>query len=265
MKYLIIRNDDVGFFTNMKVLQLLSEELFLFPQTYGIIPYSSFGGKNFFVCENNDLINYIDNNKMYKALHGIIHDCEYKDYEFVNLKNKTNIIRKLNDIKMNPFFDTNVFIPPHNYMTREWYEILKRYEFNIFSGTKREFFVNASGDLKFKKVLRFKCGVIHKKDYIEIPQGIMIKRKKYYSINNYFNKLQYMVHQYYQSIDILVITIHWWDFIEKGTIDYRYLTAFKNFLNSLYEKGVRGISFEDASKIFSKADLPCELFDIGEK
>lgn len=261
MKYLILRNDDIDYFSNVRFLKILIEKIKPFKQTFGIIPYTIMGNKEYCICDNLELINLLQESN-YNALHGIFHEYPLGCFEFFNVEPKDPIIEKLKVIKENDFFNINTFIPPHNYISDEWVDLLKKYGFQIFSGTKRVFYKNEEQKIFFKTKDKFECGVIKKEKYYSIPQGIMIKRKNYYKIYDYFCKLLKTIDIYYRFVDVLVLTIHWWDFFNKGFVDMEYYKAFIDFMHELNRREISGVSFNEASNFETSANLPSNIFDL---
>lgn len=265
MKYLIIRNDDIGYFSNVKFLSWQQEELNCFPQTYGIIPFTVWENRSFIASENYELVEFFNTHRIYKAIHGIRHDDILGKYEFLGLHNKEYIVDGLEAIKNNSFFSTQVFIPPHNYMSDDWNDLLKKYGFKIFSKTKRTILSYYNDKVEFDENSSVPCGVIKKNGYYLIPQSFMIRKKTYYKYEYYFLHLLNLIEEYYKKIDLLVITIHWWDFMEKGVLDKEFFGAFKSFTKTLYKNGVKGVSFESAAKIPTQSFISNDFFYIERK
>lgn len=124
------------------------------------------GNKEYCICDNLELINLLQESN-YNALHGIFHEYPLGCFEFFNVEPKDPIIEKLKVIKENDFFNINTFIPPHNYISDEWVDLLKKYGFQIFSGTKRVFYKNEEQKIFFKTKDKFECGVIKRKSIIQ--------------------------------------------------------------------------------------------------
>jgi hypothetical protein len=262
VKRLVIRNDDIGFLTNVAFLEVFLEELNFCNQTLSIIPFTMIGERKRCVTENIPLLEKIRDSKLELAIHGVFHEskCDNGSYEFDSVENLAFLAEQLKDICSNSMITSSIFIPPHNALHKKWYPILFNIGFNIFSGTKRDIREYREKEISLQCPDLAITGVIKTSDYFLVPQSVMIKRGLFYEKPRYFSTLLEKSIEYVENVDVLVLTIHWWDFLSKGRVDLNYLYAFKNFLLDLVSHGLVPGTFKDSTQSQVHAIMPCDYF-----
>lgn len=261
VKYLIIRNDDIDYFANVIFINQLIKDIYPFKQTFGVIPFTRINGIEYSITENN-LLKKLLVDSDYIALHGILHNYSPKKYEFADLTHIDFLKEKLDHIFKEKAIKTNIFIPPHNYILEEYRMMLVEYGFNIFSETKRKICIQEDSQISCLDEEDFLCGVIKENFYYRVPQSIMIKREDFYKTENYFYKLKNLITNYYKCCNIFVLTLHWWDFFNKGAVDYQYYDEFIKFIQDLNCLNIKSCSFNQIINLSDAIYISKNIFDI---
>ena len=232
---LIIRNDDINHTTtidNIKKMMSLSDN---YIQTLSIIPFYNNCNKTSAIWNETNILEYIEQNKIPYALHGIIHENVNGQYEFVHYgeEYKKYIRHMLTKIEKSSF-KSNVFVPPHNYLDFRWESVLKEFGYNIISSTKRQF-----DSVENSKECR--CGTIKRNGLYYIPQTVMIRKKDFDHFDNYFDALEMIIEENESKLRDIVITIHGYEILN----DKKFFGEMKRFLKKMERKGVENANFKD--------------------
>lgn len=253
MKYLCIRIDDISLFNNSIQKQICDEILKYVIPTLGVVLFKN--------TQYNHIMYNFDPKVLQEyrgfclGLHGITHENVCSDFEFAHWSIKRENLFLPWLLEGHEILGTNVFIPPHNCLDSRWVQALKKSGFLIVSSTKREL---VDSNCEF---LECPTGVISR-DIIYIPQTCFIKRKYYYANSAYFDKLLGKILEYYKRVDLTVLTIHWWDFIDKDILDSKFFEAFLIFLKQL-SSIARGITLHDAADLSTENKIDPNFFYEG--
>lgn len=227
LKYILIRDDDISFFTNIDHINLLYNKLIeeKLPFNLAVIPSVSadieIGNKNIYyikeglqyepfippeyrgikktysIGENIKLVNYINNIKYCEIIqHGFNHKTVNKKEEF-NIRDKKEIRRKLLEGReiIKEFFSNypSFFIPPWDNLSRESISEIKKY----YKGTSlgRIYFNN----LPIKKWHLFAQKLLYKKDYVKIKDFLILQHPGY--LINRFKEPQFAYKRFVQILE----------------------------------------------------------------
>lgn len=253
-KFLIIRNDDIQNLSKNEQEEFLPI-LQIYPQVFGVIPFAS--NNKVFTFDDQKLFTFLDPYAIEYALHGIFHDNYNSKHEF-------SLFNEEQYQKYRLYFDkltmlTNnikTFIPPHNDFDFSWIKILKNNNIEIISSTKRELPPKQKNNILF-----FPIGVIEFNDMYLIPQSFMVRKKHFLISENYFENLLKKINIFYETNNILVITIHWKEFTGKKLVDEIFRNKFKQLLLELKKKNINATSFTKAKNLKEKKYIEADFFD----
>ena len=252
MKYLNIRIDDVYYSDLPLQAEVCKTIQNVLSPTCGIILYQK-TGETFTRRNSFKFFETFSGSEL--ALHGLSHNNFQEKFEFQkwspSLTSKYEM--PLRDGKK--VLSTNIFIPPHNYLDPKWSNELKKYGFTVVSSSKRDLPEIIIDDKK-----SYPIGVIKNDGMVYIPQTCFIKKKYYYSLDNYFLELMKLIDKYFEKVDIAVLTIHWWDFITDREIDKKFLDDFLVFIKSLL-KICQSISLNDAQNLETRSCVTPNFID----
>lgn len=255
-KYLIIRNDDINTELDINNLISIRDVLCIYPQNFGLIPYSRGNVNSIF--ENKLIFSFLDKYALEYALHGIFHERYLGKYEFIKHSFEQEKIYRyyLNDC-CKYLNNIRTFIPPNNAFDNGWISLLREFNFDIISSTKREI-----ENRYIENIQYCKTGVVKKEEIYFIPQTFMIKKREFLMYRNYFDVILKRIWSYYRINNLLVMTIHWWEFVGEKQEDIMFKQLFKQLLFKLKESNVKAISFQDAIKKGSSSYIQTKYFDF---
>lgn len=255
-KYLIIRSDDINVGIDIEILSTISDILCIYPQNFGIIPYSKGSLKSIF--ENKLIFEFLGKFALEYALHGIFHERYLGNYEFMeHTLEREKIYRHYLNNCCGYLNNIRSFIPPNNALDRKWIPLLKEFNFDVISSTKREI-----ANKYIKNVQYSKTGVIKKEGIFFIPQSLMIKKREFLMKKNYFDITLKKIWSYYKVNNLLVMTIHWWEFVGNKQEDVLFRRLYKQLLFNLKENNVEAISFHEAVKKGKSSYIETKHFEF---
>ena len=253
MKYLNVRIDDVYFNDFCLQTEICESIQTVISPTCGVVLYRK-EGDAFIKCSNSKKF-FETFSGAELALHGLCHEGDQETFEF---QKWTSALRFKYDFPLGEgkkVLNTTVFIPPHNYFDHRWRKDLIRHGFKVVSSSKRDFSeVIIDGEKKYP------VGVIKNGGIVYVPQTCFVKKKDFYAVEDYFLKLAKRIEEYYKIVDIVVLTIHWWDFISDEIIDKKFLNDFLTFIKSLLSV-CQTISLEDAQHLNTQGYIVADFFD----
>lgn len=239
-KYLIIRNDDIEVDMDLSLLKSMSDILSIYPQVFGVIPYSRNGKK--IVFEEKEIFEFLKEKSLEYALHGVFHKRYLGEYEFSKYTIEQEKVYSYYLNKCYKYmFDIKTFIPPNNAIDNRWIPFLESYNINIISGTKREIENKYINNVQYSKT-----GVIKEGGVFMIPQSFMVKKREFLKEKEYFSNIFNKIQTYYKYNNLLVMTVHWWEFVGNKQEDKMFKKMYMNLLYKLKESGIEAISFQQA-------------------
>lgn len=255
-RYLIIRNDDIDFNTDLNLLKSIAPIFEPYAQVFGVIPFLEATGKC--TLENKELIRYLESRSLEYAIHGVFHRKYLGRYEFSTYTEQQEAL-------YHPYLkqcceylpEKKTFIPPNNTLDPNWIPILKKFGFHVISSTKRENKSKIMQDIPYAEI-----GVIEKNGVYMIPQSFMIKKREYLQNHLYFKKLIERIENFYQKHHLLVITIHWWEFFGENLEDIVFRDTFVKFLEWFKRNGIESISFQEAVHISANSFIETNFFEL---
>ena len=251
MKYVNVRIDDVLFddiYLQKRICELICN---IISPTYGMILYKT--AENSIVLRDGEGF-FANINNAELALHGITHDNYQDKYEFQKWSPSRQKDCEVYLQVGKEIIGSDIFIPPHNYFDRKWANAFAALGYTTISSSKRDFPAIRSSS-------EYPVGIIRSDNLTFIPQTCFVKREYFYSIDNYFYKLFWRIQQYYKKVDIVVLTIHWWDFIEDGQIDTTFIHAFRSFIEAILQES-KEISLNNAKELVTIGSITSDYFLI---
>ena len=278
MKYILIRDDDVNYFT--KIEDLNSVYGFIFerniPINFAVIPnvdasaktistnypknsYEPFipeefrGKENQFpIDENHKLIEFLKSLKKAEfLLHGFTHKGSEKSFEF-EIEVENAIEEKLN--KGSKIFELAFKKKPHTFVSPQDKFSLKSFlaiqqRFDTFSlGWIDKTRIPKSFLIKYYLMKLRKINYIYKDDFLVLQHpGCQFSKFKE------INKSSAILDKYLNSHKITVIVVHNWEFFNGKNLNQELYTAFKNRILSLWEnEDFKFINFSELNEIICK-------------
>ncbi len=278
MKYILIRDDDVNYFTKIDDLNRVYGFIFErnIPINFAIIPnidasaktisnnypknsYEPFipkefqGKENQFpIDENHKLVEFLKSLKNAEfLLHGFTHKSEVGRFEF-EIEDENTIEEKLN--KGSNIFEHSfekkpeTFVAPQDkFSQKSFFAIQKRFE--IFSlGWIDKTRIPKSFLIKYYLMKLRNNNYIFKDNLLVLQHpGCQFSRFKD------INKSSLILDKYINSHKITVIVVHNWEFFSGKNLNQELYTAFKNRILSLWRnENFKFINFSELNKIICK-------------
>jgi len=278
MKYILIRDDDVNYFTKIEDLNRVYGFIFErdIPINFAIIPnvdasaktisndfskksYEAFipeefrGKENLFpIDENQKLVEFLKSLKNAEfLLHGFTHKGLEKSFEF-ELEDESAIEEKLN--KGSKIFELafekkpETFVAPQDkFSLKSFLEIQQK--FDTFSlGWIDKTRIPKSYLIKYYLMKLRSKNYIIKDDFLVLQHpGCQFSRFKD------INKSSLTLDKYIKSHKITVIVVHHWEFFEGKNLNQELYSAFKNRILSLWKnEDFKFINFSELNKLICK-------------
>ena len=275
MKYILIRDDDVNYFT--KIEDLNSVYGFIFerniPINFAVIPnvdasaktistnypknsYEPFipeefqGKENQFpIDENHKLVEFLKSLKKAEfLLHGFTHKGSEKSFEF-ELENESAIEEKLN--KGSKIFELafekipETFVAPQDKYSVKAFLTLQK-SFNVFS-------IGWIDKTRIPKslILKYYLMKLRNKNYIFKDNFLVIQHPGcQFSRFKDINKSSLTLDKYLNSHKITIIVVHNWEFFNGKNLNQELYTAFKDRILSLWgNENFKFINFSELNKL----------------
>ncbi len=278
MKYVLIRDDDVNYFTKTEDLNRVYGFIFEreIPINFAIIPnvdasaktisnnypensYEPFiteefrgGKKQFQINKNLVLIKFLKSIKNAEfLLHGFTHKSESGNYEF-KIEEESIIDEKLN--RSSEIFELTFEKKPKTFVAPQ-----DKYSIKSLVAIQKRFDIFSLGwidktNIPKSFLLNYYLMKLCRKNYILKGEFLILQHPGcQFSKFKEINKSSSILERYLNSNKITVIVVHHWEFFKDKKLNQELYMAFKNRILSLWENdNYKFINFSKLNKLFYK-------------